>query len=131
MAGFSDYLENKLIDHVNGKTSYTMPTEYIGVSTADPLDDKSGLAEPSGSGYARVATTGATWNAGSSGSATNAAAITFPTATGAWGTITHFATFDAATAGNMLESGELDTPQAITTNQILRFDADALTKTYG
>ena len=121
MASFGNYAENKILDHIVGKTSFTMPTAYIALSTADPTDDGSGMAEPSGNGYARVATTGATWDAASSGATANAAIISFPTATGSWGTITHFAIFDASTSGNMLAHGELDTPTAISTNQIARF----------
>ena len=127
MAGsFADYLELKILEHLVGKTSYTMPTAYVGLSTADPLDTAAGLAEPSGNGYARVATTGSTWEAAASGAIQNASAITFPTATGSWGTVTHFALFDAATSGNMLAHGALDESQAITTNQIPRFAAGAL-----
>lgn len=127
MAGsFSDYLENEILDHITGKGAYTSPTVYIAVSTADPTDDGSGIAEPSGNGYARVATSAATWNAASSGATSNAAAISFPTATGAWGTITHFALYDAATDGNILAHGDLDTPQAISNNQVLRFAAGEL-----
>lgn len=128
---FSDYLEVELLDMIVGKTDYTMPTVYIGLSTADPLDDASGLAEPVGSGYARVATTGVTWEVAAAGATQNAAAITFPTASGAWGTITHFALFDALTAGNMLAHGALGAPQAITTNQVARFAAGALDITLG
>lgn len=131
MGSLSDYLEVELLDMIVGKTDYTMPTVYVGLSTADPTDDASGLAEPVGNGYARVATTGATWEAASGGATQNAAAITFPTATGAWGTITHFALFDALTVGNMLAHGELGASQAITTNQIPRFAAGALDITLG
>ena len=56
MGGFSDYWENKILDHIFGKGSYTPPTIYVGLSTADPTDDGSGLAEPSGNGYARKQT---------------------------------------------------------------------------
>lgn len=118
MGSLSDYLENELLDHLVGKGSYTMPTVYMALSTADPTDDASGVAEPSGSGYARVATSAATWDAASGGSIANAAAIEFPTATGSWGTISHIALFDAATEGNMLAHGALDTPVAVSTNQI-------------
>ena len=132
MAGsFADYLELKILDHITGKTSYTMPTAYVGLSTADPLDTAAGLAEPSGNGYARVATDGDDWNAAASGATSNANAITFPTASGSWGTVTHFALFDAATSGNMLAHGALDSSQAITTNQIPRFAVGALDITLG
>lgn len=127
----ADYSENKQIDNLTGKTQFTKPTCYVGLSTADPGEDASGLAEPSGNGYARVATAGADWNAASGGSTTNANAITFPTASGAWGTITHFALFDAATEGNMLASAALDDSEVITTNQIPRFPAGDLAVTLG
>jgi len=126
---FADYLENKVLDHILGKTAYTMPTVYVGLSTADPLDDASGLAEPLGGGYARVATTGATWNAAAVGSASNAAAITFPQATASWGTVTHFALFDAATAGNMIASGALTVSKAIGNGDTAKFDIGQLTTT--
>lgn len=131
MGSFGDYSEDKILDHITGKTSFTMPTAYVALSTADPTDDASGIAEPSGNGYARVATTGATWDAASGGATANAAAISFPTASGSWGTITHFALYDASTDGNMLAHGELDTPTAITTNQIATFAIGAFDITLG
>ena len=113
MGSFNDYTENKVLDHITGKTSFTMPTAYVGLSTADPLDDASGLAEPSGGSYARVATAGATWDAAAAGATANAQAITFPQATASWGTVTHFALFDAASGGNMLAHGTLTASKAI------------------
>jgi len=128
---FANYLENKILDHITGKTSFTMPTCYVGLSTADPGEDASGLAEPSDSGYARVTTSGSDWDAASGGAIANAAAITFPTATGSWGTITHFALFDATSDGNMLASGALTDSETVTTNQIARFAIGELDITLG
>lgn len=113
MGSFANYLELKLLDHIVGKTAFTMPTVYVGLSTADPLDDASGLAEPSGNNYARVSTAGGDWNAAASGAIDNANAITFPEASGSWGTVTHFALFDAASAGNMLAHGSLSDSKAV------------------
>ena len=51
-------------------------------------------------GYARVSTAGADWNTATDADpsvVTNANAIEFPTASGSWGTVTHFALYDAAT----------------------------------
>ena len=67
MGSFADYWENEILDHLFGKGSYTPPTIYVGLSTADPVDDASGLAEPSGNSYARIATAGADWNVASGG----------------------------------------------------------------
>jgi hypothetical protein len=100
---FSLYARNKMLDHAHGKASWTMPTAHIGLSTTTPNGTDGNVTEPSGNGYARVATSGATWGTAASGAITNAAAITFPTATGAgWGTVTHVVAYDASSAGNLL-----------------------------
>lgn len=123
---FADYLENKILDHITGKTAYTKPTAYIGLSTADPTDDASGLAEPSGNNYSRVTTSGSDWSAASSGATSNATVLTFPEASGSWGTVTHFALFDATSGGNMLAYGELTSSQSITNGKIPRFSIGEL-----
>lgn len=126
MAGtFSNYLENALLDHVFKTSAYTVPTNlYIGLSTADPTDAGSGIAEPSGNGYARVNHN--SWDAASGGAIENTGEITFPQATGSWGTITHFFISDASTGGNMLAHGDLPTSKAITTNDTPRFADGAI-----
>ena len=126
MGGFSDYWENKILDHIFGKGSYTPPTIYVGLSTADPTDDGSGLAEPSGNGYARTQTSACDWNTASNGSLDNAGDITFAQATGSWGTITHFALFDAATAGNLLAHGVLSQSKTIGNSDTAIFEAGDL-----
>ena len=116
MAGsFSDFWEDETIDHLFMKGSYTMPTNlWVGLSTADPLDDNSGQAEPSGGGYARVSTDGDDWDAASGGVTANAAIIEFPETTASWDTVTHFCIWDAATAGNMVAHGDLAASRALT-----------------
>jgi hypothetical protein len=126
MGGFADYLESEILNHIFGKGSYTPPTIYVALSTADPLDDASGLAEPGGNGYARAQTSASDWNTASGGSVDNANDITFPQANGSWGTITHFALFDAATGGNMLAHGALSQSKAIDSGDTARFEAGDL-----
>ena len=126
MGGFSNYWENKILDHIFGKGSYTPPTIYVGLSTADPTDDGSGLAEPSGNAYTRVQTSASNWNAASNGALDNTGNITFAQSTGSWGTITHFALFDAAAAGNMLAYGALSQSKAIGESDTARFEAGDL-----
>jgi hypothetical protein len=48
-----------------------------------------------------------TWNAATTRKVTNNGVITFNTANGAWGNITHYAIYDAITAGNFLAYGSL------------------------
>jgi len=95
----------------------------VALSTADPTDDGSGFAEPSGNGYARVQTSASDWNAASGGSLDNADDVNFEQATGNWGTITHFALFDAATGGNMLAYGSLSQPKTIGASDTAQFEA--------
>jgi len=112
MGSISDVLEDELLDHVfQAAATYTPPTIYIALSTADPTDDASGIAEPVGNGYARKAH--ATWNTAATRAITNDGVITFAQASGAWGTITHYAIYDAITAGNMLAHGSLATSKGI------------------
>jgi len=115
---FSDYLEVELLDQIVGKTDYTMPTAYIALCTADPTDAGTGAdcnEVANANNYARVATDGDDWNAAASGSISNAEDITFPQASGSWGTVTHFAIIDSTTygEGNLLASGALDSSKAI------------------
>lgn len=124
MGSFSDYLEKKILDHLFNKSAYTAPTIYVALSTADPTDTGTGLAEPAGNGYARKATAATDWNAATGTSptqTTNANAIAFNQATGSWGTISNFALMDAATGGNMLASGTLTTPKAIGSGDTAQF----------
>lgn len=115
MSDISDYLEQKLLDHVFGGAAYTQPTNtYAALFTAAP-SDAGGGTECSGTGYARQAIS---WNAAASpgGTKDNSAQIDFGTDTlGDWGTLTHVGIFDAAVAGNLLMHGALTvskTPQA-------------------
>lgn len=123
---FADYLENELLDHVLKVGAYTQPTNIcVGLSTADPGDDGSGLAEPSGNNYSRV--THNTWNAAAGGAATNDGAISFPNPSGSWGTVTHVCLFDAASGGNLLMSGALDSSKSIGSGDTVQFADEALT----
>tara|TARA_R100000700_G_scaffold18209_1_gene24876 strand:+ start:130 stop:516 length:387 start_codon:yes stop_codon:yes gene_type:complete len=126
MSAMSDFLELEVLDHVLGTGSYTMPTTVrIGLSTGSFGDDNSGT-ELSGSGYARQAITFA---AASSGSAATNATVTFPTATGSWGAVSHWAIFDAASGGNLLIHGAFATPKTITSGDVLRINSGDLTVT--
>jgi hypothetical protein len=86
---------------------------YLALSTADPLDSGAGMAEPSGNDYGRTAIT---FGAAASRRVTQNATVTFAKATGAWGTITHWAIFDALTGGNMLAHGALTEPKQVVNN---------------
>lgn len=111
---FTTYWWNEILDHIFDKGAYAAPTIHVGLSRADPGYDAGGLDEPSGSGYARVATAAGDWNAASGRLTDNANPITFPAPSGSWGTPTHLCLFDAAAAGNLLAYGALTNVQAVT-----------------
>lgn len=125
---FSNYGEGAVLDHIFGKATMAQPTLHIAVSTADPTEDGSGAAEPVGNNYARVATAGSDWSR-TGNVIENATELNFPEASGTWGTLTHFAVYDAATAGNLLFYGALTASKAIQANDTLRFPVSNLTFT--
>ena len=124
----SDYSENKTLDHMTGKSTWAAVTARVGLYTAAPSDSGGGT-EVTGGSYARVTTAAGDWNAAASGSTTNANAITFPTASGSWGTVTHFGLFDAATSGNLLRWAALGTSKAVNNGDTASFPAGSLTFT--
>lgn len=126
MGSFSDYWENKILDHIFGKDGLAPPIIYLGLSTAEPAEDGTDLAEPSGNAYERVQTSASDWNISAGGSLDNLSDVTFAMATGNWGTITHFAMFDAATGGNILAYGSLSPSKVISSGDIAKFVAGDL-----
>lgn len=112
----SHYLAGKLLEHQLGKTSYTMPTVYVGLSSTTPALGGTNVTEPSGGSYARVTTSGATWGTAASSSITNAAAITFTQASADWLTgsnLTYGVLYDAPSGGNLLAYGVLSVAKNI------------------
>lgn len=126
MAEFSNYLENKLLDHVLRNTSYTSPTTvYVGLYTSNPDEGNTGT-EVSGGSYARQALSVTT---ATDGVVTSSADMTFPQATGSWGTISHIGVLDALTSGNLLMYTALTTSKAIDTGDIFKITTNNLTVT--
>lgn len=129
MAEFSNYLEEQILTHLFRTSTFTKPsTIYIAACTAAPTDTDTGstITEPAGGSYARVQLNplDANWtdpSAGTQGETDNAAAITFPEATGSWGTITHVAIVDAATNGNLWCYTALDASKSISATDTLEF----------
>ena len=125
MAGFSDYLETKVLEHVFGGTSYTSPsTLYVALFTVVPSDGST-VVEVSGGSYARQ--TGAFTVSG--GTASNTSAIEYAVATANYGTVVGVGIYDASTSGNLLASGALNSTKVVSTGDIFRFNASDLNVT--
>jgi hypothetical protein len=126
MSEMSNYLENALINGTLRATTYTAPTTvYVGLYTSDPTDANTGT-EVSGGSYARQA---ATFGAPSNGASVTTADITFPTATGSWGTIGWIGILDASTSGNLLYHSPLDASKTISSGDIFKISAGNLSVT--
>lgn len=124
MAEFSNYLENKILDHVLRNTSYTSPTTvYVGLYTSNPGEGNTGT-EVSGGSYARQVLSVTT---ASGGVVTSSADVTFPQATSSWGTISHIGLLDALTSGNLLMYTALTTSKAIESGDVLKIASGSLT----
>lgn len=135
----TDYLENKIVDHLFRTTTYTPGTIYVGLMTSACSDSAAGT-EVSGGSYARVSVSkaDASWkgthgsasgaSSGTSGTIGNAGAITFPAPTANWGVVTHWGAWDASSGGNLLLCAALTQSKTINNGDAApSFAIDALT----
>lgn len=143
MSAMSNYLENALVDQLfRGQSAPTTSTLYVGLLTAAP-NDAGGGTEVSGGSYARVSVSSslANWSgtqsagstdasSGTGGQTSNNAAITFPTPTAGWGTVTHFGIYDNASSGNLLFYGALTIQKTINEADTVTFPAASLSITF-
>ena len=116
----TNYAEGLIGAHLFRTAAWTKPTNlYIALCTAASSVESGTITEISttATGYARAAVpcADASWTPPSGGNKRyeSALAITFPAPTGNWGTITHFAIFDAPTGGNALIVSALTSARAV------------------
>jgi hypothetical protein len=116
MAGnLSNYLENKVLDHILATTTYTKPSAvYVALYTAAP-NDAGGGTEVSGGSYARQA---ATFDAASSGATQNDTNLDFTNMPSC--TVVAIGIHDALTSGNLLVWGTLSTNKSLDAGDTLR-----------
>ena len=109
-------------------------THHFGLSTTTPAEDGTNVTEPSGNNYGRFAMTANTTNFPLSTAAdptvkTNGTVITFPTASGSWGTVTHVTQHTASTAGSVTDWQALSAGQAISNGTTASIAASAWSST--
>ena len=120
---FSDYAENLALRTIFTTGAIVRPAAlYAALFKTDPGETGTGT-EVSGGAYARQQIT---FNVAGN-VATQAATIDYPTATAAWGTITHVGIYDAAVGGNLIDYGAVPTSRAIQVGDIVRLAAGAVT----
>jgi hypothetical protein len=145
MTAASNYLENKILDHVlkfgNGSLTVGTGSGYAAPATlylalfnntstnalanleAGTLTDE---VSTSGTAYARQTIA---FDAASSGTSASTATVTFPTATASFGSITHIAVMDSDVegSGNVLFYGAVTTAKTIDTGDTFQVSAGNLT----
>ena len=118
----SNTFETHTLNYLFTATSVTRPTAwYVALFTSNPDEDASGT-EVSGGAYARQSVAFTV----SGNTASNSAAIEFPTATASYGTVTHIGVFDASSAGNLIAYAALTTSKAIDTGDVMRINSSDL-----
>lgn len=129
---FTNRTAQAVLNALFGKTSNfgalaSAPTLYVALSTTTPTEAGANVTEPSGGGYARVATGAADWAAATladPSSINNAEIIDFGTASGSWSSganMTHAVLYDAASSGNVVLVAALATPKPVTNGDPVSF----------
>lgn len=134
MAAASDYTEQNFINALLRGVAFPLPTTvYIGLHTADPTDAGGNEVDTADwpAYVRRDAADGLTvdegWAAPVDGLTSNLKQITYPSMDGvAPVTVTHWALYDAATGGNMLVHGALQTARQLLTGDVFVFDANSI-----
>ena len=123
MSDKSDFHKDRIVNLLRAVNITAPVSVFVALSTTSINDDGSGITEPVGNAYARTAVV---FDAPALGISVNQL-VTFPQATGSWGTLTDFALFDASTGGNMLYHDTLTAPLAVGNLDTARFQPGDLT----
>jgi len=126
MSAFSNYLENEILDWVNGGAFPTQPSAtWVQLFNGSPTEAGGG-----GTGlYSRIAVNAGGWTTttGATATITNTAAITIVTAASSATSADNFGIFDNSTSGNLLFYGALGTGKSIAIGDEVKFNASQLT----
>jgi len=130
--------DTSILQYVLGKAAYTAPAGcYAALFSATPTADNGTFTEiTSGNspGYTRAtvdaANAAAAWSATTTDATgvwkTNAAAITFPTASGGWTAVTGYGLYDSLTVGTLLYWGTFGSATTVGSGATASFAAGAL-----
>ena len=121
MSGFSNHCAQQVINHfIRGIAQPATTATYMALCLADPTDANVSTTEISGPWYARQRVS--SWTApvedSDSTYTANTNDIAFPAVTGGAVTATHYAIYDAATAGNLISSGPLPSSKVLNVDDV-------------
>lgn len=131
---YSNWMENRIQNHIFGKSIYYASTMYVGLCRNNPGEGATGgncHEVPNIYSYARVAASPSAWSSASGGQIVNTAAIIFPYSTGGWGVVTHFVLCNSGSygGGSIIVYGALSAARNITQYSRPRFDPGTLSIT--
>jgi hypothetical protein len=121
MAGLSDTAENLALSWLLNVGTPTRPAgPFIALYTVLPTDTTAGTEVTNANGYARQAVTFGTPSAGAT---SNTGAVTFPAATGSWGTVVGLAVVTSAThgAGDIIGYGAATPNKTVAATDVVEF----------
>lgn len=127
MAGFSNYLAQRAINHFVRGSAQAVPTgTFLGLFIADPTDENITTNEATGGWYARQNVASWTVPSGSVTTTANSNSLAYNAVTSNAVTISHWGLFDAATSGNLLFSGSLTATKVLNVDDIFVVNAGEL-----
>lgn len=131
MAGMGNAVELKVLEHIVGKTSYTMPSGLLlALTTAVVVETDTGstITRAAYTGYADKSVAGSDWGTAAAGQIANANAITFNACTAGTSTCIGWALLSAA-AGDVIIFGTLASLVVSATQTPVNFAIGALVAT--
>lgn len=109
-----NFLENELLDAALANGTYVTTNVYVSLHTADP--GETGTSEVTGGSYGRQGPE--SFSAAAAGASANSTQIDFTSMPAV--TVTHVGLWDAATGGNFLWGGALDTSRTLNSGDTFR-----------
>jgi len=128
MANITTYLENQLLEHSLGKTTFDKPTStHAALFTTSPSISSAGVEVTNSNNYARQPIT---WGSALNGQISNSAVLTW-SATGSWSggsSITSIGIYDSGNygSGNLLYYGPLSAALTMTNGDTFNISIGSL-----
>ena len=123
---FSNYMENEILDWINGGAFPTQPSAtWVQLFNGSPTD--TGLSGTALYSRVAVASGGWTTTTGATATITNTATLTITSSAASSATADYVGVFDASTSGNLLFHGLLATSKTIAVGDEVKFNASSLT----
>jgi len=126
MSAFSNYLENEILDWVNGGAFPPQPTAtWVQLFNGSPTEAGGGGTAL----YTRVPVAAGGWTTttGSTATITNTTALIITSSATSSAYADNFGIFDSSASGNLLFLGPIGTPKTISVGDEVKFNASQLT----